>query len=150
MLAPEKLIPHKPPMVLLDSVLDVNESLARCQVTIREDNILYDPEIQGVYAWIAIEVMAQTAAVFAAFQRQQPEAEPQIGFLLSVRNFSCEKPYFALNEVLTIVANSEYIQEDVGVFQGEIFINNKLIACAKLNTFQPPRHQADIYLRGGK
>lgn len=139
-------LPHKPPMRLIDSILAVNHKQATSAVTITENNLFYDTTIKGVYAWIGIELMAQTAAAFAFFQGEQQE--PQMGFLISVRKFESERPYFKLNESLTIIAQNEYLDENIGVFSCKIMIDDKLIVSAKLNAFQPTKEQAQAVLKG--
>lgn len=134
-LNPRKFLLHRSPMLFIDSIVAINEKSVCCQAIIKENNIFYDSAICGVHAWVGVEFMAQTMAAFANYQK--PQAEPQIGFLMSVRKFSCLQSYFKLNEVLTIIADNEYLQDNVGVFQCRIMINNKLVASAKLSAFQP-------------
>jgi len=145
-LAVERFVPHRESMALIDSIVEINQELVHCKSTIMEDNIFYDTEIAGVYAWVGIEFMAQTMAVFVS--SQNPQQKPQIGFLISVRNFSSTVPYFRLGERLDIIAHKEFLQQDIGVFQCEIFSKNKLLASAKLNAFQPSQDQVEVYLRG--
>lgn len=139
-------LPQQPPMRLIDAIIEVNEKLANCQTTINENNLFYDTSIQGVYSWVGMELMAQTAAVFASFNSGQQE--PQMGFLMSVRKFSSSVPYFKLHDSLGIIAHKEYLEDHVGVFQCEIFIKDQLIASAKLSAFQPTQEQAQTILRG--
>ncbi len=140
----ENMLPQQPPMRLIDSILEVNEKFAKSRVKITENNLFYDSEICGIYAWVGIEFMAQTVAAFASFQSNQPK--PQIGFLISVRKFSSNKPYFALGDNLTVIADKEYLEENVGVFACRIMLDDQVIASAKLNAFQPSENQVQIYL----
>ncbi len=133
-------------MRLIDSIIDVNEKSASCLATIREDNIFYDSTIKGVYSWVGVEFMAQTAAVFASHQCEGKE--PQMGFLMSVRKFSCKNSYFKLHESLKVVANCEYLEGSIGVFDCGIYNDAELIASAKLNAFVPTAEQAKSILRG--
>lgn len=142
----EKFIPQQPPMRLIDVIIEVNDKLASCHATISENNIFYDATIQGVYSWVGVELMAQAAAVFASYQGRKNE--PQMGFLMSVRKFSSSVPYFKLHDALRIIAHKEYLEDNVGVFQCEIFLNHKLIASANLNAFVPTKEQAQAILRG--
>lgn len=145
-LDPENYLPQHSPMCLLDSILEVNEKSAHCQSLIKESNIFYDPTIGGIYAWIGIELMAQTTGIFAHFKNPMPIPRPQLGFLVSVRKFSSLQPYFKLNDLLTIVADNEYLQDNMGVFQCSIIINNKIVASAKLSVFQPSPDQLKTYI----
>lgn len=143
-LDPEKCLPHRKPMCLIDSILEVSEKSVHCQTLITKNNIFYDPAICGIYAWIGIELMAQAAGIFAYFQN--PSQKPSIGFLISVRKFTCVQPHFKLNDLLTVIADNEYLQDSMGVFQCGIMLNNKLVASAKLNAFQPSPQQIETYI----
>lgn len=143
---PEECLPHRAPMLLIDSIIAVNEQSVSCLTTVREDNIFYDPNIGGIYAWVGIEFMAQATGVFAHFCN--PQSTPALGFLISVRKFSCLRPHFKLGETLTIMANNEYLQDGVGVFQCCIISNGGIVASAKLNALQPPPHQVEALLKG--
>ena len=142
----KKLLPHRGKMKLLDSVIDVNNTSATCQVTINKESLFFNHDINGIYSWVGIEFMAQTTAVFASFQHRAEKAK--IGFLISVRKFSAERPSFELGETLTIVANNEYLENNLGVFQCEIFSHDKLVASARLSAFQPSDQQAKEILNG--
>ena len=139
-------LPQQQPMRLIDSIFEVNDRFAKCSATISENNIFYDTTIQGVYSWVGIELMAQTAAVFASHRSGQ--GEPQVGFLMSVRKFSSTKPYFKLYDLLNIVANCEFLEDNIGVFDCGIYNESQLIASAKLNAFVPTAEQAKSILRG--
>lgn len=130
----EQCIPHRYPMRLVDSVLDVNAELARCKTIITERNIFYDPIINGVYSWVGLELMAQTAAVFAHWQSLQVKL--QIGFLISARKFSCRQLFFKLDDILITTAVNEYLQEGIGVFNCQIELNGDLVASARLTAIQ--------------
>jgi len=135
----ERFIPHRKPMALIDKIIEITQDLVHAKTTITKDNIFYDVEIGGVYAWVGIEFMAQTMAAFAS--SQNPQRKPQIGYLISVRNFSSSAPYFELGETLDIIAHKEFLQQDIGVFRCEIFSKNKLLASAKLSAYQPSQEE---------
>lgn len=134
----ENYIPHRHGMRLIDKIIDVNDNYALCENHINHNSLFYCPSILGIMPWIGIELMAQTVAVFAGFQ--QHKSEPDIGLLLSVRQFTCTKPYFPKNTCLIIKATKIYLEDNVGVFQCDIELNNESIASARLNTLQPAAH----------
>ena len=142
----ELFLPQQGPMKLIDSIVLINEKSAICKTVITENNLFYDASIKGIYAWIGIEFMAQTIAVFATSKNLQ---EPRIGFLMSVRKFAYDQPYFKLGDSLTIVANREYLDEKIGVFGGKITKNNRQVATAKLTAYQPTKNQLrNMMLKG--
>lgn len=128
-------LPHRFPMQLIDRVREANEISVTCEVLITPEHIFYDPMINGVHAWIGIELMAQTAAVFAALKK--PRQNPAIGFLMSVRKFSSTLSHFKCDDELMIIAENEYLADHIGVFQCGIMLNHQRVASAKLNAVQP-------------
>ena len=130
-----KYLPQCPPMRLIDTILAVDSKLARCKTTITTDNIFYDPNISGIYSWVGVELMAQTMAVLAHFP--QPDTEPQIGYLISIRNFSCKQLFFQLGDTVIITAENEYLQDGIGVFACQIELNGCVVASAKLTAVEP-------------
>jgi len=134
MLNPEIYIPHNNPMVLIDSVIKVDRQISHCKSIITKQNIFYDHSINGIFSWIGVEFMAQSVAVYGSFQRTNKK--PQIGFLISIRNFRSTKQYFELGESLDIIAENIYSHDGVGVFNCKILIQNKEIAYAKLSALE--------------
>lgn len=130
----DEYLPHRYPMRLIDSILSVNDKVVRCKTIITEKSIFYEQNICGVYSWVGLELMAQTAGVFAYFQSKQ--SEPQVGLLLSMRKFSCSQPFFKLNDELVITAENIYLDESMGVFNCQIEVNGNLVASAKLSAIQ--------------
>ena len=57
-----KVLPHKPPMILIDDVLEYNieERSVSAIVNINEDKLFFDKSINGVHSTVGIEFMAQT------------------------------------------------------------------------------------------
>ncbi len=144
----DDILLHSPPMRLIDSITELDPDYIRCKVTINEASIFYDSTIQGIYAWVGVELMAQAVAAYAGSHKAQ--TKPALGLLLSVRKFQTQQPYFKLGQELTIVAHKDYVHEMVGVFNCEIFIDGKLIASAKLNTIEPPADKITAILKGQK
>lgn len=91
---PAQLIPHRGPMLLVARVLDRRPDGVSCEGRIPADN----PFARGgrVPALVAIELAAQTAAVFEALGRRESDsaAGPRIGYLVSVR-----AAHFAVQEL---------------------------------------------------
>lgn len=145
-LSPDQLLPQRDTMQLIDNIIDINDEFARCDMQVRDTNIFYDPQIKGIYAWVGIELMAQAVALYAGFQ--SPGDKPNIGLLLSVRQYKLGKTQFSADNTLIIQANKVYLEDNVGVFNCEIFHENKRVASARLNTYLPPEEKLQKILRG--
>ncbi len=147
-LSPDQVLPQRDTMQLIDKVIEINDDFSRCEMQVRDDNIFYEPAIKGIYAWIGIELMAQTVAAFAGFH--STGNQPSIGLLLSVRQYKHKNQSFSLGDKLIIQANKIYLEDNIGVFNCEILYNNKCLASAKLNTYQPAKDKLAEILLGNK
>ena len=111
----EDLIPHRPPMVLIDAIesVELSENKLVASFTARE-------EWRG--NWFALEYMAQTAAALAgAFDRASNEnAAVRPGFLLGTRRLDLGLPEFEPGSKYLVLAVREYEDGDSAVFSCEI------------------------------
>lgn len=133
----ETILPHNPPMILLDELVEVNpeEKYVIANVTIKEDMIFYNTEIKGVSPVVGIEFMAQTIGCYAYYKNNQEE--PMIGFLLGTRLYNNALEIFKLGEKYTIKAIE--IFGNNGIVSFECFIYNsekEECASATLNVYQ--------------
>src|SRR6185369_5593006 len=78
------LVPHRPPMLLLDRVLAYSNEAVSCEVNIRPDS----PFVEGalVPAVVALEYMAQAVAAFAGLTARIEKKEFRLGLLLGSRD----------------------------------------------------------------
>ena len=132
----ENILPHKSSMLLLDEVVDYNidERWLKSSVTIKEENLFYDKDLNGVDTVAGIEYMAQTIGCYAYFRRKLKE--PEIGFLLGTRLYNNATKVFELGETYYILVREVFLAE---VFAFECFIFNKYneeIASATINVYQ--------------
>lgn len=68
-----KILPHDKPMILIDELLEVSleSHYAKVSVTINEDKIFFNKEINGISPLAGIEFMAQTIGVLRLFQSRR-------------------------------------------------------------------------------
>ena len=119
-----ELIPHRPPMLLINKVLKVDEPG------------------YGVPAWIGLEYMGQTAALIAGHQLQQGLVSPHLGFLLGTRAFKAECSYFEKGEYSVRCEEKAIVGDGLATF--DCFIENydktsqtiKCLATASLSVFR--------------
>ena len=81
-----RLIPQRPPIVMVDALFSVSESGAETGLLISSDNIfvsggcLMEPGI--------IEHVAQSAAAFAGYPQYLSGEEPKLGYIAEIKKFS--------------------------------------------------------------
>ena len=113
-------LPHRPPMLLLDQVIDVSADSSSARLVITEESSFYMGSLGGVPSCVGLEYMGQTAAVSDGWQREQGLVEPHLGFFLGCRRFTAHVDVFELGDCLNIHAS------------GATFVGNQLVnfACS--------------------
>lgn len=134
----EELLPHSGPMILIDEVLDAGEGWALAAVRVGEDSLFYQAGL-GVPAWVGIEYMAQTVALYAGICAKQAGAEIRIAFLLGTRRYRTMTDYFGLGCLLRVSVHEEWQDGQMAVFDCQIHGHegDRQLAEARLNVFQP-------------
>jgi predicted hotdog family 3-hydroxylacyl-ACP dehydratase len=133
----ETILPHKMPMVLIDDIQDysIEENWLESVVTITEDCMFYDENIQGVASIVGIEYMAQTIGCYAFIKRKQEE--PKVGFLLGTRLYNNALEKFSLNKTYTIRVSEIFSDNSLFSFSCLIFDEDKEeVASAMINVYQ--------------
>lgn len=132
-----EILPHKPPMLLLDDIveIDLNKKYVKTSFKVTDKNIFFDKSVNGIPSICGIEFMAQTIGCYAYFANG--EKEPKIGFLLGSRLFNNLTEVFELGDVFTVTAEEIYFDEGISAFGCSIFDKfGREIASASINVFQ--------------
>jgi predicted hotdog family 3-hydroxylacyl-ACP dehydratase len=115
----EDLVPHAPPMILIDHIhLPESEGL-EATVRISEDSPFFEPR-RGVPSYVGIEYVAQTVAALAGLRARRSGQGISLGFLLGTRRFQAWSPYFTLGSELTIQVEPEFEARNVAKYRGRI------------------------------
>ena len=131
----EDLIPHRPPMVLIDSIesVDLESATAVARFTAKE---------QWRGNWFSLEYMAQTAAALAgAFDKASDEsAVGRPGFLLGTRKLALGIEEFIPGDDYLVKAVREYVDGDSAAFLCEIrkADDDGRVCTATLTAYRPP------------
>ncbi|WP_125721303.1 3-hydroxylacyl-ACP dehydratase [Pseudoalteromonas rubra] len=132
----ESLLAHREPMILIDKLIAHEEDTAECSVEITSDSLFL--QAQGVPSYIGIEYMAQAIAAFAGAKALARGEAVEVGFLLGSRKYQTSCPFFKLGVQLTIMVKELHREESgLGVFECQILEQERLLASAKVNVFQP-------------
>lgn len=131
------LLPHAPPMVLLDEVVECGGEHLIASVRIRPDSEFCVNGEVGI--WVAIEYMAQAVAAWSGWQARLRGEPIKIGYLLGTRRFDCEIAGFAVGDQLQIAIEREF-QADNGLarFHAQVRRDGLLCASAGISVFGPP------------
>ena len=133
----DELVPHAPPMLLLDELLEAGPGFARCAVRLREDS----PFVENgrVRALWALEYMGQAAAALAGLEARAKGSRPRNGFLLGTRELTLAVPSFEVGDELLVEVVEEYRDDRLSSFRGRVRRAGETVAEAVLNVrLSPP------------
>jgi len=141
----EQLIPHRPPMILVDKLLAYSSKGACCELAILPNHVFLQPE--GVPAHIGMEFMAQTLAAMNGYQSRIEGRPPDVGFLLGTPKFESSVPFFKQGQRLKVEVTLVWGDDELRQFQCKIedFDSLEVLQTATINAFVP--NDLDGYLK---
>lgn len=131
----DALLMHRPPMLLLDTVIGYDAAALVARITITESSLFLAPE--GVPGHVAIEYMAQACGAYAGAIALDAGEPVKIGFLLGTRLCRVLVPWFRVGDRLIISAAIVFRDEQMAAFDCKIEIDGQLAADAQLKVYQP-------------
>ncbi len=136
------LIPHRPPMLLVSRVLDVQEKTGSAEAPIKEDHLFLRKD-GTLLPETCCELIAQGYGVCEAYRRTQKGLTIEGGgYLATLRDMEIFAPARA-GDVLTV--RTEKMDECFGTYivRGEVFCNEQKLAQATVYIFmwqgEPPK-----------
>jgi predicted hotdog family 3-hydroxylacyl-ACP dehydratase len=132
------LVPHAPPMLLLDAVTLHEPGRVRCAARVRPDwPFVEDGRVEAV---VALEVMAQAVAAFAGLSGRAEGQAPRLGMLLGTRALELAVPHLSVGDALTVEAQHVFSDEALGTFRCTVEragpAGPERVAEATLNVYQ--------------
>lgn len=127
------LIPHQPPMLLVDRLVRLTGDEAVSETVFRPDSIFLKDDGQVEEAAL-FEMMAQTFAAFAAAGREG--SGPSAGYLVGVKRLKIHKPALAGAPVEVRVKIVSRV-ENFSVVEGEARQGGQLLAAGQITVFVP-------------
>ncbi len=137
------LLPHRPPMLLVNQMVSVDERSSSAIVMIDDNTPFYELDL-GVPAWIGLEYMGQTAALIAGYQLQQGLVGDHLGFLLGARQYKTTCEYFQPNKNLLVECNEKALVGDtLATFDCAIRYDGEtdVLATANLSVFRKSKDE---------
>ena len=143
------LVPHGGRMLLLDEVTAyaAASGVLTASFTVRADNVFFDSAVNGLPGWIAIELMAQTAAACAgAYDRSRaPDASPRPGLLLGSRRVDLSGGDYLLGETYSVAATQSFHDDESGAFDCTVRdAQGRTMASCILTAYRPSDFTAFI------
>ena len=130
----EQLLPHRPPMLLIDSLLQREKDTAIASATLTQDNIFYSNE-HGLVEEYFIELVAQTMAAANGFDALLEHGPVKDGFIVGIETFSLHQTQHQQGTFRVVAAKDmEFAQ--MQVIDGAVFADSTCIASVRLKLWE--------------
>jgi len=127
-----RLIPQKPPVVMVDRLLYIDKVKTVAGLFIKEDNIFCS---KGKFREAGlIESIAQTAAVSVGYQYKEAGKQAPVGYIGSINHLSIHS-LPDVNTLLSIEINNEYEVLDFSIIRGKVYNNETVFAECEMKIF---------------
>ena len=111
-------VPHRPPMLLIDHIVDVSENQIVCRTTIHRDCAF---AIDGrVHPSAMIELVAQACAIYVGVLSAHNGDPPMMGLIMGCREVAFAVDSFAVGDELTVAATRVFGQKQLAAFTGTV------------------------------
>lgn len=123
------LIPQRPPMVMVDTFLGIEDSVSKTRFTVRTDNIFVD---DGCFSECGvIEHIAQSAAARVGYICTRKKEPIRLGYIGSVNDFQRLLPVQVGDTIETLV---EIVQEvfNVTLIQATCKVADRTVATCRM------------------
>ena len=128
----ESYIPQRAPFVMIDSILDSDETTTRSKFLVRADNIFVENGYLKEPA--LVENIAQTAAARAGYISKTQNKPVKLGYIGAIKNLSINGFPKINDEIITEITVENQIF-DVSVISGKITCNGQPVAQCQMKIF---------------
>lgn len=141
-----KYLPHKTPMILIDSLVEITAESVVVKVVVRNDYpFIQDTNTTTIGAWLGIEFIAQAAALLSGFTQMNHDETINPGFLLGTRKYISHVPYFNQGDELLISVQRDFQSEEgLAAVTGVISDKQGTKLCEAIVTLFQPKHPNDL------
>jgi len=125
-----KLLPHRPPMLLIDEIYDIKNYSGTALVSVKKNSFFVQghfPEQPIMPGVLIIEAFGQAAAAITAHSLDKSNYENKLVFLIGVEKAKFRSPVIPdCNLILKIESMRSHGK--VWKYEGEAFVNEKKMA----------------------
>lgn len=144
-----RYIPHRPPMILIDAIEAFTDASVTTSTHISMASGFFSHADGGVPAWVGLEYMAQTAAVWVGLDDERCGRAVEPAFLVSSRQYTTPEPVFPAGETLFTLVEVQLQENEIVAFRGRITNNRgEMRAEAFFTAYRP--HNVQAYLLKGE
>jgi len=114
-------LPHRPPMLMLTSILSQEEDNIHCNCIIRADNPLLRGDLFPVTS--GVELLAQAGGILLGTRAR--DAASQAGAIVQIKSFQVETLRIPVGADIHIHAHYQAGSFDAALFDGEVIYNDQ-------------------------
>ncbi|MBX3458290.1 MAG: hypothetical protein KF820_08070 [Candidatus Paracaedibacteraceae bacterium] len=133
------VIPHKPPMALIDRVIEFTPDSITVSVIITDQSLFFQDG--GVPSYVGIEYMAQAVAAWNGLIARQNNLPGGIGYLLGTRKMKLLIENFKEGSHLEVMGRCKFTDGEIASFDCAIHLEGTEVASAALTVFQPKNQE---------
>lgn len=134
-----QMIPQKPPMAMIDTILEVNAQKAKTALTITKENIFCE---EGFFQAPGLsENIAQTAAAQVGYLSHLTGEAPPVGFIGAIKNLSIEQLPKIGDQVITEIEIEHEIM-NFTLIKGIAKVGDQVMAQCQMKIFIADTEQA--------
>lgn len=134
-----QMIPQKPPMVMIDTIIEVSAQKAKTAFTITKENIFCE---EGFFQAPGLsENIAQTAAAQVGYLSQLAGETPPVGFIGAIKNLSIEQLPKIGDQLITEI-EIEHVIMNFTLINGISKVGDQIMAKCQMKIFIADTEQA--------
>lgn len=112
------LVPHAPPTLALDELVDWSEGKAHARLVVRDGGLLVRDG--GVDSVVTLEYMAQTVAACLGYAAFLGGVGVRVGMVIASRRFTLQRSRLLVGERLDVRVSQVRATDDISSFEGEV------------------------------
>jgi|GEM_PF-856553 len=150
----EELLPHQPPMILIDRVLsyDIEKMSISTQFDVTEKSLFFNETLGGIPPYVGLECMVQTMGTLSGIhdkEKRGHQGKPKIGFLLGTRKYANRVEAYKTGMTYTVEAEELFNDGSMGSYKCEIRgQDDSICAMADVIAFSPENPESFIVENG--
>ena len=128
------LMPHRPPMLLLDALTAAGDTSVACAVTVRDGApFVTDGRASSL---LAVEYFAQAVAALFAYKALGSPDPFRGGVLLGVRDLELDVPHLCVGDALDVTCREQWASGPVAHYQCALHRGAERLAAGSITVLQ--------------
>ena len=129
------LVPHRPPMLWVDEIVEDSDEAIVCRVTLRPEHVFLDAGTAE--SVVIVELMAQSVAAFVGLADSKRGETPKPGYLVAIPEARFVVATVAVGQTLDIACARRFGDDKIASFSCVARHTNVVLAEAIINVVRP-------------